>query len=128
MSGAPQFATNPVNAAVQASVANTNRDGTGTIATLYTAPAGGARIDEINIKAGVTTTAGSVRLWLHDGTSFFLWKEVQVPAITASGSNPSFEATLGNLGLILEEGWGIRVATNNAELFNFIITRGGEFL
>lgn len=127
MSGAPQFATSPINAAVSVSVANPNRDGTGTVGTLYTAPAGGARIEEISIKATVTTTAGMVRLWLHDGTTYYFWKEVLVPAITASATVASFEAVLGGLGLILENGWSIRAATEQAQRFDLVITRGGEF-
>jgi hypothetical protein len=126
MSGVPQFASSPVNAAVAVAVANANRDGTGTVGTLYTAPANGARIDEIAIKASVTTTAGMVRLFLHNGTTFFLWKEVPVPAITASGTVPAFEAALSNLGLILQSGWSIRCSTQNAENFNLLVTQGGE--
>jgi hypothetical protein len=127
MASQAQFAATPINAAVQISTANTARDGTGTVAILYTAPATGARIDEIAIKAGVTTTAGMVRLFLHNGSAFFLWKEVPITAITASGTVPSFEAVLGNLALVLSSGWSIRVSTNNAETFNISVSRGGVF-
>lgn len=126
MSGAPQFASSPVNSAISISVANPNRDGTGTVGTLYTAPANGARIDDINIKATVTTTAGTVRLFLHDGTNYYLWKEISIPAITASATSPTFELCLYNLGLVLESGWSIRAATEKAERFDLVITRGGE--
>jgi hypothetical protein len=127
MSGIPQFAATPITDAIQVSVANANRDGTGTVGTLYTAPTNGARIDEISIKAGVTTTAGMVRLFLHDGTSYFLWKEILVPAITASATVASFETVLTNLGLILANGWSIRASTEQAQLFNIAVTQGGEF-
>lgn len=127
MSGAPQFAATPINAAAQLTVANAGRDGTGTVVTLYTAPASGARIDTINIKAGVTTTAGMIRLWLHNGTTFFLWREIVIPAVIASATAPAFEATLNNLRCILSSGWSIRAATEKAELFNLTITEGGVF-
>lgn len=127
MSGAPQFASSALNAATQVVVANAARDGTGAVQTLYTATVNGARIDEITIKAAVTTTAGMIRFFLHDGTSYYLYKEVPVPAIAASGTVAAFEQILGNLGLVLEDTWSIRVSTQNAELFNILVTRGGEF-
>ena len=127
MSGVPQFASSALTRGAQVNVANSNRDGTGTIATIYTAPAPGARIDEISIKASVTTTAGMVRLFLHDGTNFFLWKEIAIPAITASATAAAYEAVLGNLGLLLQSGWSLRASTEKAENFNVMITRGGEF-
>lgn len=127
MSGAPQFAASPLNAAVTIATANANRDGTGVLGTLYTAPVAGARVDEIAIKAGATTTAGMVRLFLHNGVAFFLWREILISAIVPSGTVASFEVALGNLGLILEDGWSIRCSTQNAESFNVIVVRGGEF-
>lgn len=127
MSGAPQFATSPRNAAATLLVANAGRDGTGTVVTLFTASTNGARIDEISVKATVTTTAGMVRFWLHDGTNYFFWKELAVPAIVPSATVASFEATLGGLALILENGWSIRCAAEKAERFDVTISRGGEF-
>lgn len=127
MSGVPQFASSPIGAAVAVATANANRDGTGVVATLYTAPVNGARIDEITIKASVTTTAGMIRLFLHDGATYFLWREVPVTAIVASATVAAFETILSGLGLILENGWSIRVSTQNAESHNVIITRGGDF-
>lgn len=127
MSGVPQFASTPISAAVAVNVANANRDGTGTVGTLYTAPANGARVDEITIKASVTTTAGMIRLFLHNGATFFLWKEVPVAALVVSATVAGFEAVLSNLGLVLASGWSIRVSTQNAENHNILVTRGGEF-
>lgn len=127
MSASPQFAAVAVNASQTIATANTARDGTGTIATLYTAPANGARIDDLMLKARGTTTAGMIRLFIHDGTNYHLWKEVPVTAITPSATLPSFEYPLYELGLILQSGWGLRVSTEKAESFDVTITRGGTF-
>lgn len=127
MSGVPQFASNPVSAGVSISVANTNRDGTGTVATLLTAGASGTRVDEINVKARAATTAGMVRFWLYDGTTYFFWRELLIQAFTPSGTVPAFEAAIGNIGLILKPGWSIRCATNNAEPFDVTVTQAGDF-
>lgn len=127
MSGTPQFATSPVSAAVTMTVANPNRDGTGTMSILYTAPVGGARVDDIAIKARVTTTAGMVRFFLNDGVNFYLLREVLVTAIVASATVAAFEAVLNSLGLVLKSGWSIQCCNERAEAINVMVTRGGEF-
>ena len=127
MSTSAAFAASPVSAAVNIATANTARDGTGTITTLYTAPAGGARSDDIFMKAKAATTAGMLRFWLHDGTTYRLWKEILVTAITASGTVASWESSLSNLGLILASGWSVRISTDKAESFDVSITKAGTF-
>lgn len=127
-----QYAATPKCGIGQVSVANTNRDGTGTIATIFTAGAKGSRIDAINIKAVATTTAGMLRLFIHDGTNARLLTELPVQAVTPSGTLPSWEAQLNAntmtqvLPLVLPTGYSLRAATNNAETFN-IIALGGDF-
>lgn len=132
MSTSAQYASTPKCGVGQVSVANTNRDGTGTIVTVFSAGASGSRIDAINIKATGTTTAGMIRLFIHDGTNARLLTEVPVTAITPSGTLPSWEAQLNTntmtqvLPLVLPTGYSLRAATNNAETFN-VIALGGDF-
>lgn len=132
MSTSAQYASTPKCGVGQVSVANTNRDGTGTIDTIFTAGASGSRIDAINIKATGTTTAGMIRLFIHDGTNARLLTEVPVVALTPSGTLPSWEAQLNTntmtqvLPLVLPTGYSLRAATNNAETFN-VIALGGDF-
>lgn len=122
-----QYASTVRTAQGQVSVANTNRDGTGTIATIFTAGSSGSRIDDIVIVATGTTTAGMVRLFLHDGTNARLWQEVPVSAVTPSGTVPAWTSALLNQALILANGWSLRASTNNAETFNVIVDRAGDF-
>ena len=122
-----QYASTPRAAVGQVSVANTNRDGTGTLATILTAGSNGTRIDDIKIQATGTTTAGAVRLFLHDGTNARLYDEILVPAITPSTTVEAFSAMLVNLGIVLPSGWSLRASTNNAETFNVIVSRAGDF-
>lgn len=126
MSSAAAYASTPATAHGQVSTANTNRDGTGTIATILTAGANGTRIDDIDIVATSTTTAGMVRLFLHDGTNARLWKEIAVSAITPSASVAVFSSALRDLALILKSGWSLRASTHNAETFNIEVTRAGD--
>lgn len=129
MAASPQFVQTPINAAVTASVASTARDSTAVTEVLYTVPAGaGARIDDIFIKAQVTTTAGMVRFFFRNpANQLFLVREVLVTAITPSATVASWETSLLNLGWVLAPDWRIEVATQNAQAINFAITRGGLF-
>ncbi len=76
MADNPAFAVTPRVSAVNIATQNTARDGTGTVATLITGAANGTQIREIVVKARVTTTAGMVRIFLHDGSTFFLFDEI----------------------------------------------------
>lgn len=127
MSVQAQYAATPKTAVAQVSTANTARDGTGTLATVFTAGASGSRIDDIAIIATGTTTAGMVRLFLHDGTTARLWREVAVSAITPSATVSPFSSLLGNLALVLQSGWSLRASTEKAETFNVVVTRAGDF-
>lgn len=130
----PQYVGTPRTWTAQASSANTNRDGTGTLAIVATAGASGLRIDELTIKAVASTTAGMMRLYLHDGTNARLWDEVPVQAVTPSATIPTWEAVLGNNSpvnsgkwpLFLPTGWSLRAAPHNAETFN-LHASGGDF-
>lgn len=122
----PQFASIPKVGAATLSVANTNRDGTGTLATVITAGANGSRIDSVAICATGTTTTGMIRLFLHDGTTAYLLKEIPVSAIIPSGTVQSFFAYLTSATnpelwpKTIPSGWSLRAATNNAETFRVI--------
>lgn len=115
------------------SVANTNRDGTGTIETVFTAGASGSRIDRIVIKAKGNTTAGVIRLFIYNGTTSYLWREIAVSAITVSATVAGFEsamssnnaADIGFLPLVLPVNYILKASTHNAETFN-VIAIGGD--
>lgn len=132
MATTPAYAATPRNGMAVVSTANTNRDGTGTIGTIFSAGASGSRIDKIIIKAQGTTTAGMVRLFIHDGSNARLFDEVLVQAITPSATVLSFQAVLAanqitvELPLIIPSGYSLRASTHNAESFN-IIAMGGDF-
>ena len=136
MASTPQYASTPKIGTAVISTANTNRDGTGTLGTVFTAGASGSRIDGIEIKATGTTTAGMVRLFLSDGTNHRLFDEVPVTALTPSATVPSFGSALSSnaqglvnttpLPLNIPAGWSLRASTHNAESFN-VIAFGGDF-
>jgi hypothetical protein len=116
MADNPSFAVTPRVATVNIATANTNRDGTGTIATLITGASTGTRVAEIVIKARATTTVGQVRVFLHDGTNFFLFDEIVVAAATPSNSVQSTRVSARYDNVVLPSAsWSVRVSTHNAE-------------
>lgn len=130
MSTTASFVGTPRTTFVQATAANTTRDGTGTIADVWTNSTERSRIEHIDITAAGTTTAGVIRLYLYDGTNTRLWKEILVTAITPSATvavwNSSVNCSNLSALLIIPPSWKLRVSTHNAETFN-VIAVGGDF-
>jgi hypothetical protein len=130
MSTSAQYASTVKAASVAlTATANTNRDGaTGVYTTIFTAGSSGSRIDDIYIVAtGASTTAGVIRLFIHNGTAGFLWQEILVTATTPSTTVAVWSYTLLNQGLVIPTGYSLRASTNNAEGFNVLVTRAGDF-
>jgi hypothetical protein len=127
MATAPQYAATPRTAAVTISTANTGRDGTGTIGDVITAVAAGTRIDDLYITAAGATTAGVVRMFLKQSSTYKLVQEFIVTAVTPSTTVPVWTAFVNNLGIILADAtWSLSFSTNNAESFNIVVTRAGD--
>ena len=121
MAADPVFAVTPRIGAANVSTANTNRDGSGTVATLITGAATGTRVAEIVAKARVTTTAGMVRAFIYDGTTYRLLDEYSIAAATVSASVQSSRVSTTYSNLILPSAsWSIVVATHNAESIDVI--------
>lgn len=124
MTTSPNFAYTPAPGIVSISTNNASRDGTGTLATVYTVPATytftpspvfaqssgawisptatvanvpviGWRCDRVRAKATGTTVAGALILYLHNGTSAFPIAEVQITAVTpTAGTTDSWQRTI----------------------------------
>lgn len=128
MAASAQYVGTPQVWAVSLSTANTARDGTGTAPTLVTGAATpGTRIDKIRMVGVGTITAGMIRVFLNDGTTKRLLREVAVQATTPSATVEgwAYDLTFGD-GLVLPSAtWSILVATNNAESFN-VFAYGGN--
>ncbi len=76
----------------------------------------GRKIDTIRAKASSSsmtapTAQQLVGLWLHDGTTAYLWEELVVNLITPSTTSSAYEGELIGLGLVLPAAWAIYVST-----------------
>lgn len=128
MGATANFASTPRSEISEISAANTNRDGSGTIVSGFTAdPTKGSRVDRIEIKAVGVTTAGMVRAFRKDGAGAWkFWREYQVTAAVPSASVPSFSFVDDEIGQIMKPGMQIGFATHNAEAFVQHVS-GGDF-
>ena len=116
MAAEPAFAVTPRIASVNVATANTNRDGTGTVAQLIAGASTGTRVAEIVCQARVTTTAGMVRIFLYDGSTYYFFDEVSIAAATPSASVKGTRVSTTYNNLVLPSAsWSVRVSTHNAE-------------
>jgi hypothetical protein len=121
MAAEPVYAVTPRIGAANVATANTNRDGSGTVATLITGAATGTRVAEIVVKARANTTAGMVRAYLYDGTTYRLLDEYSIASATVSASVQGTRVSTTYNNLILPStSWSIVVSTHNAESFDVI--------
>lgn len=123
---APIFIDAGYIGAVTISTANTNLDGTGTIADLVDAgTTDGIRVDRIEAVATGTTTAGVLRFFIHDNTVWRFWREAPVTAAVPSVSIRAARiapiilntGTVMDGAFVLPTDYKIGVATYNAEEF-----------
>lgn len=126
MASTALFVATPKSPSSRGNTANTNLDGTGTINDL-TANTTAHRVDDIQIKAEVTTTAGMIRFFKHDGANWRLIHEEPVPIVAKSASVPAFEVTLKDLGWVIETGHKLGWAPEKGEMFDVTVTKGGNF-
>lgn len=126
----PLFPLTPRIMAGNVSVANANRDGTGTVVTLGTAGANGTRIEEVVLKATGQPAASNVILFLHDGANYFIWDEI-VLGTPAAGSTTvaSYRESRSYRNLVLPTGWSLRATITVALTTGVMVVEalGGDY-
>jgi hypothetical protein len=110
MGAAPVYQSTPTIGVAAVSTANTARDGTGTLATITSAAPTAGRVIRRIIAKGTGDPADSViTLFLHDGSAFWLFDEIDLgnPA-AASNTVEGWRAERRYDDLVLPSGWSIR--------------------
>jgi thiamine pyrophosphokinase len=133
----PIFTLTPKAATANIAAANTARDGSGTLVTLFTAGTNGSRVDFITFTSSQVTAAASAarvhRVFLTDesGLNPRLISEVLLSAVTASNTAIGATATITfTNGLIINAGQIIRVSQSvygSAADATDVLLRGGNF-
>ena len=131
----PIFAITPKSTKAVIAAVNTARDGSGTLTTLFTAGANGARVDYISFisaQATPATAAAKVfRIFLTDtsGANPWLFKEVAAAGVTASATL-SGQTALVTEFIPLEAGQSIMVSQSvygSAADQTHVTARGGQY-
>lgn len=130
MAVTPVFASVPRTAVAAVSTANTNRDGTGTIATIFTAGSSGSKVNEIVLAATGDPADSVVVLYLHDGSTAWDFDEVDLgnPAAGSTTVSP-YRVRRFYDNLNLPNGWSIRGSITvalTAGVVN-IFAHGGDY-
>lgn len=133
MATSAQYAATPRVGSALLTTADTSLTAPTTVGTVFTAGSSGSRIDYIDIQGVATTTACLVNLFIHDGSTYFLWQQVPVLAITSSTTVPAFTAALSSnsnaniMPLTLPTGYSLRAAVSVTQTGVRVIAYGGDF-
>lgn len=133
MASTAQYAATPKIGAATLTTADTSLTAPTTVGTIVTAGSSGTRIDYIDLQGVATTVAGIINLFVFDGTTYSLWQQVPVIAITSSTTAVAWNATLSSnvnsnvMPLILPTGWSLRATTTVAQTGIRVVGFGGDF-
>ena len=133
MSTSAQYASTPKVGSALLTTADTSLTAPTTVGTVLTAGSSGSRIDYIEVMGVATTVASLINLFIYDGTTYFLWAQIPVLAITTSTTAPSFAANLSSNGnanimpLNLPTCYSLRATTTVTQTGVRVIAYGGDF-
>ena len=113
MASNPVFAVTPRIGAVSVATADSSYTAPTNVGTLITGASTGTRIAEIVVKNAATSAAAVVRIFLHDGTTYWLFDEYTVAAATGSATVQQTRVSTTYSNLILPSAsWSLRVTTS----------------
>lgn len=131
MASTPNFTGTPRVTAASVSTTNTNRDGTGTIVDVMTGATNGTKIQEVVIKSTGDPADSIVTLFLNDGTTNWLYDEIDLGNPAAGSATVTAYRTVAQYAnLILPNAsWKLRAAITAAPTTGVInvIATGGDF-
>lgn len=133
MATSAQYAATPRVGSATLTTADTSLTAPTTVGTVLTAGSSGTRIDYIEVQGVATTTACLVNLFIYDGSTYILWQQVPVIAITSSTTAPAFSTTLSSNGnanvmpLTLPTGYSLRATVSVTQTGIRVTAYGGDF-
>jgi len=130
---APIYAKTPNIGYGTVATANTAKDGTGTVVTVFTAGAEGAFLEKIVFRAAGTNVASVARVFLNNGSTNAtagnntLFAEISLPATTLNeaGEQP---AIVLNMDMRLPAGWKVNITIGTTVAAGHHVTAcGGDY-
>jgi len=131
MASTPNFTSTARVGTGSVSTANTNRDGTGTIVDIITGATNGTKITEVVIKSTGRPADSIITLFVYDGTTNWLFDEIDLGAPAASSATATaYRTSVQYANLVLPSTtWKLRAAitaTPTTGAVN-VIALGGDF-
>jgi len=116
MAASPVFAVTPRIGSVSVATADASYTAPTNVGTLITGASTGTRIAEIVCKCAATSAAAIVRIFLYDGTTYWLFDEVTIAAATGSSTVQQTRVSTTYTNLILPSAsWSVRITTSVAQ-------------
>jgi hypothetical protein len=113
MAASPVFAVTPRVSSVSIATAEASYTAPTNVGTLITGASTGTRISEIVVKCAATSAAAIVRIFLYDGSTYWLFDEVTIAAATGSSTVQQTRVSTTYNNLILPSAsWSVRVTTS----------------
>lgn len=103
-----------------------NITGTTGLTQLTATSTNGTRIDAITVKSKATSVASCVGIWIYNGTTSFLFDEIDVTAVTASNTVDSFVITKTYSNLVLPPTYQLFISETVQTDLN-VIAFGGQY-
>ena len=133
MATSAQYAATPRIGSALLTTADTSLTAPTTVGTVFTAGSSGSRIDYIEVQGVATTISGLVNIFIFDGSTYFLYAQVPIQAITVSTTVPAFSTTISSntnaniLPINLPTGYSLRATTSVAQTGIRVIAMGGDY-
>jgi hypothetical protein len=113
MAVSPSFAATPRIGSVSIATADSSYTAPTNVGSLITGVAAGTKINEIVCKCAATSAAAIVRIFLYDGTTYWLFDEITIAAATGSSTVQQTRVSTSYNNLILPSAsWSVRVTTS----------------
>lgn len=81
-----------------------------TSVTVVTGGSSGTKVEEIVLQGTGTTVAGVCNLFLHDGSTFHLYDQIPITAVTSSTTAVAFRAYRQYTNLLVKNGWTLKAS------------------
>jgi hypothetical protein len=117
MAASPVFAVTPRIGATSVATADSSYTAPTNFSTLIVGASAGTRVSEIVVKCAATSAAALVRVFLYDGSSYWLFDEIVVAAATGSATVAQTRVSTTYNNLVLpSSSWSIRVTTSVSQV------------
>lgn len=112
MATTPAFAATPaVGSGIVPATLDTSLTAPANATTILTGIAAGTKIEEIVVEGLLTTVAGVLNVFLHDGTTYHLYDQFLITAVTSSTTAKAYRASRQYPNLVLlNAAWTLRVS------------------